>query len=309
MSAYPMIDFYCESIQASESTIFHNTEVLTRIFRQLVEFGVTLNEESIDGLSGAALQRWLNAYKKNHKATTVNNAVVTLNPFLRWAHTIYPEGVGDFGNVLKTMRLPDYDKLPEEERPKDKYYSDEQIAEMLAVPKRSCDDSPLKKRDRAIIALYLASGLRASELCQLKIGSLTDHGHGYVYVRRKGGAWKTTEVAEFAYPYIETYLKTRKDRTNADAPLFVTTHGVPCNQNQLYKSMRHRQSKVTGAEEMAVGNHAFRHTFVSSVEKIGGGAVARDLANHKSLAITNRYDHSTADQRRHAVDALRYGMA
>lgn len=308
MSNFPMIAFYCESIQASERTVEHHATVLSHIFVQLEEYGVSLNEESIDGLSGAALQRWLNAFKKDHKPTTVNNMIVTLNPFLRWAHKIYPNGVGDFGNILKTMRLPDYDKLPEEDRPKDKYYTDAQIAELLAVPKRKCDDSPLKKRDRAIMAMYLASGLRAFELCQLRIGSLTDHGHGYVYIRRKGGAWKTTEVAEFAYPYIEEYLKTRKDRNNPEAYLFITTHGDPCNPNQLYKSMRHRQDKVAG-ENYQRGNHAFRHTFVSSVEKIGGGAVARDLANHKSIAITNRYDHSTAEQRRESVDALRYGLA
>ena len=307
MCMYPMIDFYCESIEASERTIEHNIDVLSQIFRQLKDFGVTLNEESIDGLSGASLQRWLNEYKKTHKLSTVNNVIVTLNPFLRWAHTIYPDGVGDFGHVLKTVRLPDYDKLPEDERPKDKYYSDEQIAEMLKIPDKR-HDSPLKKRDRAIIALFLASGLRVSELCQLKIGSLTDHGHGYVYIRRKGGAWKTTEVAEFAYPYIDTYLKTRKDRNDPNAHLFVTTHGTPCNRHQVYESMRHRQDQVVGAEKMQRGNHAFRHTFVSSVEKIGGSAVARDLANHKSLAITNRYDHSSADQRRSAVDSLRYDI-
>lgn len=307
MCMFPMIDFYCESIQASEATVAHNIDVLCRVFRQLKDYGVTLNAESITGLSGAALQRWINAFKKDRKETTVNNVIVTLNPFLRWAHTIYPEGVGDFSGVLKTMKLPNYDLMPESERPKEKYYSDDQVAEMLKVP-TGRNDSPLKKRDRAIIALFLASGLRASELCQLKIGSLTDHGHGYVYIRRKGGAWKTTEVAEFAYPYIETYLKTRKDRDDPNAPLFVTTHGTPCNRQQLYDSMRHRQEQVAGTENLAKGNHVLRHTFVSSVEKIGGGAVARDLANHKSLAITNRYDHSTGDQRRSAVDALKYGI-
>lgn len=301
-----MIDFYCESINASESTVSHHAETLERIFRQLANFGVTLNEESIDGLSGAALQRWLNEYKKDHKPSSVNNAVVTLNPFLRWAHTIYPEGVGDFGNILKTMRLPDPDKMPEEERPKEKYYTHEQVAELLKVPVPS-RDSILKKRDRAIMALYLASGIRVSELCQLKIRSLTDHGHGYVYVRRKGGAYKTTEVSEFAYDYIETYLKTRADRDNPNAPLFTTLDGLPCNRVQLYKSMRTKQKKVVG-DDFAVGNHVLRHVFVSEAEKIGGGAVARDLANHKTLAITNRYDHSSADQRRQAVDALNYGI-
>jgi len=307
MCMYPMIDFYCESIDAAELTVAHYEETLERIFKQLEEFGVKLKTEAIVGISGAVLQRWLNATKKGKKPATVNNYIVTLNPFLRWAHKIYPSGVGDFGNILKTIKLPTYEQLSEDERPKEKYYSDEQIEELLRIPK-PYEDSPLKKRDRAIIALFLASGLRVSELCQLKIGSLTDHGHGYVFVKRKGGAWKTTEVAEFAYPYIETYLQTRKDRDNPSAPLFMTINGTPCNRQQLYYCLRNRQKKVTGGDEMQFGCHTFRHTFVSSVEKIGGGAVARDLANHKSLTITNRYDHSTAGQRRSAVDALNYGL-
>lgn len=307
MSKYPMIDFYCESINVGESTVAQYTETLERVFRQMEAFGITLKEESIDGMSGASIQRWFNTIKKDRKPSTLNTIVVTLNPFLRWAHTIYPDGVGDYSNILKTMRLPSYEQLPEEERPKEKYYSDEQIAELLAIPKPSFD-SPLKKRNRAIIALFLASGIRASELCQLKIGSLTDHGHGYIYIRRKGGAYKTTEVAEFAYPFIEAYLKTRKDRDDMSAPLFMTVKGNPCNRQELYYTLRNLQKKVTGGENLQKGCHTFRHTFVSSVEKIGGGAVARDLANHKSLVITNRYDHSTASQRRQAVDALRYGI-
>lgn len=306
MSMFPMINFYCESADVSESTASHHMEILERIFKQLADYGVKIEEERITGLSGASLQRWLNAFKKDHKPSTVNNYIVTLNPFLRWAHTIYPDGVGDFGGVLKTVRLPSYEQTPEDERPKEKYYTHDMIAELLKIPKPG-RDSDLKKRDRAIMAMFLASGLRVSELCQLKIGSLTDHGHGYVYVRRKGGAWKTTEVSEFAYPYIDTYLKTRADRDNPDAFLFVTQYGEPCNRIQLYKSMRNRQKKVAG-DDYACGNHVLRHCFVSETEKIGGGAVARDLANHKSLVITNRYDHSTAGQRRQAVDALTYGM-
>ena len=304
MCMYPMIDFYCESINVAEKTVGHHIEILSRIFRQLADFGVTLNEESIDGLSGAALQRWLNAFKKDHKPSTVNNYVVTLNPFLRWAHTIYPNGVGDFGNILKTIRLPSYDQLPDDQKPKEKYYSNEQIAELLRVPKPYLD-SPLKKRDRAIIATFVASGLRVSELCQLTIGSVMDYKRGYVHVRRKGGVYKDVDIADFAYDYIEKYLQTRDDRNDHSRPLFVTIQGAPVNPNQIYQSLRTKQRKMPG---MQIGSHAFRHTFVSSVEKIGGGAVARDLANHKSLAITNRYDHSTAEQRHNAVNALSYGM-
>ena len=303
MCMYPMIDFYVESCSIAESSVAHHIDVLQRVFRQMEDFGVRLNEESITGLTGANLQRWFNSFKKDKKPATVNNYVVTINPFLRWAHTIYPE-IPDVSNVLKTVRLPDYDHIPDEEKPKDKYYSDEDIAKLLAVPKH---DSVLKKRDRAIIAMFIASGLRVSELCQLTVGSFRNYKHGYVRVRRKGGAIKDVDVAEFAYKYVEAYLKTRKS-LHDDDPLFVTTHGTPCNPNQIWSSMTNRQKQVGILDKgLQGGCHVYRHSFVSAVEKIGGGAVARDLANHKSLAITNRYDHSTAEQRHEAVNALQWG--
>lgn len=300
MCMYPMIDFYVESQSISESSALHHVDVLQRVFRQMENFGVKLEEESIDGLTGAALQRWFNAFKKDKKPSTINNYVVTLNPFLRWAHTIYP-AIPDVSNILRTQRMPSYEQIPDDEKPKDKYYSDEEIAELLATPKH---DTPLKKRDRAIIATFIGTGLRVSELCQLTVGSVRNYQRGYVRVRRKGGAIKDVDVADFVYKYIDTYLATRVGVKDSD-PLFVTIQGRPCNRNQIYDSMRTRQKHI--GTDKAGGCHVFRHSFVSAVEKIGGGAVARDLANHRSLVVTNRYDHSTAEQRHEAVNALQWG--
>ena len=296
-----MIDFYCESVSdgKQDRTLDHHRDTLERIFKQMAQFGVHLEEESIPGLSGAAVQRWFNAMKKNWKPNTINNYVVTLNPFLRWAHTIYPE-IPDVSNVLKCVRLPDYDKLPEDERPKEKYISDAEIAKLLAIPKR---DSDMKKRNRAIIAMFVGTGLRAFELCQLTIGSIKDYKHGFVHVRRKGGAYKDVNVAEYVYQYVDAYLKTRPDRNDHSAPLFMTSHGVPCNPHQLYQCMVTCQKKVGVGDDRQHGNHVFRHRFVSDVEKAGGAAVARDLANHKSLVVTNKYDHSTAEQRSEAINS------
>ena len=202
MCMYPMIDFYVESCNIAETSVMHHIDILQRVFRQMEPYGVILKDESIVGLNGAALQRWFNAFRKDKKPSTVNNYVVTINPFLRWAHTIYPE-IPDVSNVLHTVRLPSYEQIPDEEKPKDKYYTDAEIAKLLEIPKR---DSDLKKRDRAIIAMFIGTGLRASELCQLTVGSIRNYTHGYVRVRRKGGAIKDVDVAEFVYGYIDTYL-------------------------------------------------------------------------------------------------------
>lgn len=300
---YEMITFYSESRSADvlPSTVARGQEVLSRIFDMLVnDYGVKISPRSITGLNGEVLQRWFNTFRKNHAPATVNLYVCMLNPFLRWAHTMsfgddnerYIKS--DLSEVLKTVKLPDPDKIPEWERPKSKYYTNAQVAELLEMP-----GSHDKVRNQAIVALFLASGLRVSELCSLTIGSILNHPRGSVYVRRKGGAWKETEVASFAYEYIDNYLDTR-DLSDLSAPLFLTRTGRPCNPDQIYHCLMHVQKRMG----VATGPHALRHTFVSAAEKTGGGAVARDLANHKSLAITNRYDHSSREERLAAVNAL-----
>lgn len=302
-NSYEMIRFYGESRSAKvlESSINQCEKILTRIFDTLTaEYGVRMEARAIHGLNGEVLQRWMNAFVKDHAPATVNLHVCALNPFLRWAHTMtsgddaVPYLKADLSNVLHTVRLPDPDRIPEWERPKSKYYSNAEVQELLKVKRSHNPD-----RDRAIIALFLASGIRVAELCSLTIGSILDRPRGTIYLRRKGGYWKETEVADFAYDYIMKYLATR-DCSDHSAPLFVTQAGLPCNPAQVYKSLSHIQKRL----DIATGPHALRHTFVSAAEKAGGGAVARDLANHKSLVITNRYDHSNREERLAAVNAL-----
>ena len=66
MCMYPMIDFYVESVSdgKQERTLEHHIDVLARAFRQMEDFGVVMKEETIEGLTGASLQRWFNAFKK-----------------------------------------------------------------------------------------------------------------------------------------------------------------------------------------------------------------------------------------------------
>lgn len=305
-----MIDFYveCREGQISESSSLHIKDILNRAFDILEnDYDVKMSEYRIENLDGTVLMRWLNSMKKNHKPASINNYVCIMNPFLRWAATMTkgetPYMAMDCSKVLKCVKLPSYDELPPEERPKDKYYSNAQVEELLSYRyKGQCNEAAA--RDDAIIALILGSGLRVSELCSLKVSDITGRPQGSVYVKRKGGHYKTVDVADFVYDYINRYLNLRADGHPDDSPLFITTHGVPVCRNAVYKSLSRRQSALGLAE----GPHALRHTFISAAEKVGGGAVARDLANHRSLVITNRYDHSSAEERRAAVNALPWSI-
>lgn len=301
----PMIQFYVESMRVKgrkpmQTTRDHAAEMLERIFDTWErDYGVTVSEEKITGLTGAKIQRWYNDASQRWKPATANNYVAMLNPFLRWAAKMSGEEGDyvqkDFSDILHAQALPDPDELPEEERPKDKYFTKEQVEELLHG-----NHGHNNVRDRALIAMFLFSGLRVSELCQVTVGNYRSGRETCtVRVQRKGGAWKNVDIGSRAYDYIDTYLKTRANLAD-DQPLFLTTHGQPCNRRQIYKSLACKQRQIG----IATGPHALRHTAISALDQTASAGVARDVANHKSLKITNRYTHTTREERQVALNNL-----
>ena len=301
---HTMIDFYVASAVSARrimaTTAPQIAEKLERVFGILESaYRVQMQDEQIIGLDSKTLQMWFNQVSMQWKPATVNAYVSVINPFLRWAHNMangdIPYLKYDLSQILHTVRIPSPDDLPEEERPKNKYYTEEQVNELLnGVHGRNVI------RDRAIIGLFLGSGIRVSELCSLTIGQLMDVPHGTVRLLRKGGAWKDTEVADYVYPLVEAYLETRDDVKHRDHPLFMTTHGKPCSREQIYKCLSYKQKELG----LATGPHALRHTALSALEKESSPSVARDIANHKSFLVTNRYVHSGHAERSQAINSL-----
>ena len=303
---YPVVEFYIRttSMKVSDTTSENRREKLGVFLSNLEDrHGVRVSDKRIDGITPIVLGTWYaEMAEAGRKMATLNNYVCMINPFIRWAQDYsilcYADERGnikDLSRILKTSKIPDEDSIPEWEKKPEKYLNHDQARALIM----SASGRNLV-RDRAIIALILYSGLRVSELCSLTIGSVYGRERGEIYVKRKGGKWCSVLVNDEVYTYLDAYLSTRDDAQNYDHPLFVTTHGQPCNRNQIYKALSFKQQSLG----LATGPHALRHTFVSEAEKMGSASIARDLANQKSLRVTNRYDHTTPQQRREAVDKL-----
>lgn len=297
---FTIISKYSSYYRASgvqSSTADQCAEKLDRVFGLLVSnHNVTIDEHGIHGLTPRVLTDfYIDMANRGLAMSTRNNYVAFLNPFLSWAYkNEYVEK--DMSDILSFHKLPSKDELPLDEQ-KAKHLTQEQCSQLLASVK-----GRNSLRDRAIIALFLFSGLRVSELCSLTLAAVLDQPHGMVYVKRKGGKWKHTEVGEGFYPYLDAYLVTRNTEDHSQ-PLFITADGLPCNRLQLYKFLSKKQKKLG----LPTGPHSLRHTFVTYAGNHAGAGIARDLANHKSLAVTNVYSHSTPEERRAVVDSLPWG--
>lgn len=299
-TTYPMIQFYCESRKkrVTDATNRQCEDRLNTVFNALTQhYGVVMTDTAIVNLNGRTLQQWFNAFVDERKPATINNYLSFLNPFLRWAHDIGYIAT-DLSPLLKFVKIPTADSVPEWEQPKDKYLTHADVEKLLEAAGSGVN----AKRNRCIIALLLYSGLRVSELCSLTMKSIMDRPLGTLYCKRKGGRWANVFVSTQWYPYLDEYLADRTDTHDPDAPLFRTTRGTPLDRFTVYAAIKPMQEALG----QATGPHVLRHTYISEMEKIGGLTIARDLANHKSFNITNRYDHTTDEQKTEAVESLKW---
>lgn len=159
-------------------------------------------------------------------------------------------------------------------------------------------------RNRAIIALILGTGLRAFEVTELTVGTIRNLKKGMMYCHRKGDIWRYVPIPQAALDYIYEYLDLRGGVSSVslkdETPLFLSTQGSFMSVRTMQHSINEIQKKLC----MKTGLHILRHTAITGVQRSGGVAVARDVASHTNVDVTNRYLHSTAEERVRAAEEL-----
>lgn len=163
-----------------------------------------------------------------------------------------------------------------------------------------------KERDLAIISLLLASGIRLSEAVNLDLKDL--HLNMMVIeITRKGGKRDSVNVAAFAKPYLEDYLKIRAPRYKAekqDQALFLTEYrGVP---NRIdASSIEKLVAKYSQDFKVRVTPHKLRHTLAT---RLYGATKSQVLVSHQlghaSTQVTDLYTHIVNDEQKNALDKL-----
>ena len=290
-----------------ETTAVAVCKELERILYQLNRnYGVRIEEGRFVGLTSPVLMDWYNDMTKlGRKMTTKNCYVSLLNPFLKWAvkYQMIPKKRDSSDpdelpiyEVLETNRLPKEDSIPDDQK-KQKAYTGEQLLSIMDAIEEV--GGTHRERNKAILALLMYSALRVSELCSLTVSSVLEQPHGTIYVKRKGGVWKYTPVHESFYPYLYAYLD-KRGPVKGEEKLFTSQKGGGVTRSQVWRIL----SKYEELQGFTTGCHIIRHTVISNIDKNYGAGAARDIANHSSLAITNRYTHTTAQERSEAINSL-----
>ncbi|HYM21786.1 MAG TPA: tyrosine recombinase XerC [Vicinamibacterales bacterium] len=188
--------------------------------------------------------------------------------------------------------------------------------EMDALIAAAPDGTPLGRRDRAILELFYASGLRLGELCGLDVDDLNLSAR-MVRVLGKGGKERIVPFNTSAAKAVRTYLRDRelilngregqdgqdrRDRkripsslSRPSRPLFVNFRGGRLTVRSVDRIVR--RWAAASAAPSGVSPHALRHSFATHLLQRGADLRAiQELLGHARLGTTQRYTHVNAAQ-------------
>jgi integrase/recombinase XerC len=167
--------------------------------------------------------------------------------------------------------------------------------ELLDAP---AEDTLAGRRDRALLELLYASGLRVAECCGLDLEDV-DRRHGSVRVMGKGSKERVVPVGEIALEALEAYLDRRG---GGHGPLFRNARGTRLSTRSVHSIVR-RRARAAGLARR-VTPHTLRHTFATHL--LGEGADLRfiqELLGHSRLSTTQRYTHVSPEHLMKVYDA------
>lgn len=162
-------------------------------------------------------------------------------------------------------------------------------------------DEPQELRDRALVEVLYATGLRVSELVSLDVGQV-DLGSREAVVRGKGGKTRVVIVGEAALHSVRIYQEGGRPRLahrSGEPALFLNRFGGRLSDRSA-RSVVNAWRKRAGLPE-GVSPHTLRHSFATHL--LDGGAdlrVVQELLGHQSLNSTQIYTHVTQIESRKA---------
>jgi Site-specific recombinase XerD len=223
---------------------------------------------------------------KKLSGETVYLEIAALRAFYRFAETekLLP------ANVAEHLSLPRrWKRLP-------KALTDEEIQKLL-LPEEPA--APARLADHAILELAYASGLRLSELKNLRIEQL-HLDSGFINVIGKGNKERVVPVGRKATEALNRYLQGGRPKLvtrRSPANVFLTSRGTPFAAVTLWKRIKDRVRRA--GIERNITPHMLRHSFATHLLEHGADLrVIQELLGHANISTTEIYTHVTGNRLR-----------
>ena len=244
------------------------------------------HDKAIEHSSEADLMAFMAQRHAGSKASTANRRLTVFKRYFRWAvrqHIVTSDPTQRLLAARQPLRVP-------------KTLSEAQVEALLAAPDV---DTMLGLRDRTMIELMYASGLRVSELVQLKTVHLGLN-EGVLRVMGKGSRERLVPFGDEAHAWLQRYLGAARaailGARSSDA-LFVTRQGAGMSRQMFWRLVK-RYALAAGVNA-PLSPHTLRHAFATHLLNHGADLRAvQMLLGHADIGTTTIYTHVARERLR-----------
>ena len=233
----------------------------------------------------------------NYSKTTLSRKIAAIRTFYRF---LYREKIIDT-NPANSVHAPKKSKsLP-------KFLTGKEIEQILNNIQIS---TPAGYRNRAILELLYATGMRISELSNLNFGNLNLE-ENEITVMGKGAKERIVLVSERAKDFLQKYIKTVRYMVaeegsdieeNEDSPVFINKTGYRLQPQSIRTVLNDIVKKIELPKK--VTPHVFRHSFATKLLENGADLrVVQELLGHASISNTQIYTHVSTERLKAVYDS------
>lgn len=274
------------SYLAKEKRYSNNTIEAYR--RDLTDYAVflSLSECNLRNADYKMVRKWMkNLAQRYESARTINRKLSALKSFYKY--------------LLKTSKIKENPMLkiihPKQPKVLPVFFSEEEMGNLFNKVEFGSGYEGV--RDKTILEIFYATGMRCSELVGLKHANI-DLNSKTIRVFGKGKKERLIPITDQLAEVLENYLKIKAQNFNnisANSSLFITMKGEPVYRELIYRVVQKYFKQVSALTKMSP--HVIRHTFATHLLNHGADINAiKSLLGHSSLAATQVYVHTSVEQ-------------
>ena len=286
------IDGFCDALWLEDGLAKATLDSYRSDLSQLASWLKEHGHEALLDIRETTLTAFIAHLSRHTRATSQSRYLSTLRRFYRWQlgrGRIVADPTLKLLNPARPSRLP-------------KVTSEKQVDDLLNAPDV---DAPLGLRDRAMLETIYATGLRVSELVNLKLHEI-GFNEGVLRVLGKGSKERLVPLGEQAIDWLGRYLNEARPEIlggqQSDA-LFVTARGGPMTRQAFWQMIK-RYALVAGIAPEKLSPHVLRHAFATHLLNHGADLrVVQLLLGHADISTTQIYTHVARERLKklHAV--------
>ena len=250
----------------------------------LKKYELFFKNTNINSIKENHIKEYLKHLKENNNDNrTINHNISTLRSFYKFLL---------IEKIIKENPM-EYIEMPKTKKSLPKTLSIEEIDKLLNFKLTDA----FSFRNKAMLELMYSSGLRVSELINVKIHDI-DTSNCIIRIMGKGKKERIVPLGDYAIKYIELYIKEYREKLikrELNEYLFINNHGKKMTRQGFFKILKQLAKEQNIKTEFSP--HTLRHSFATHL--LNGGADLRsiqEMLGHESISTTQIYTHVSKEQ-------------